>query len=70
MEKLKSLKDIESFDALNPTFVSRTGLRREGIKWILDCDSVSCVQHRVSCTKCIWIKYFFNIEEEELKGGK
>ncbi len=61
--KLKTLKDIEPFNNLNPTFINRGILQREAIKWWKaiknnDVENKDCQG---------FIKLFFNITKEDLK---
>ena len=56
--KLKTLKDLDMYKT------HKILLKREAIKWVKDYDN-----NRSLSTDVIqaWIKYFFNITEEDLK---
>ncbi len=55
---MKTLKDIEDFNGLNPRFVNRDILKQEAIKWI---------KFRGVGEISQWITHFFNITKEDLK---
>lgn len=59
-QKLRTLKDIELFCGLNPEAdkLNRESLREEAIKWY----------HRSDGDKHKFIKEFFNLTDEEIKG--
>ena len=75
MTKLKTLKDLEGIHqewmGLD-CMVSIKKLRQEAIKWAKDIkfgkDSIISSLNRAAVIS--WIKWFFNITEIELKGGK
>lgn len=68
--KFKTLKDIEfnsSYDYYNPKLGSRKiieskDLKKEAIKWIKANQETIGNENATS-----WIKYFFNITEDDLK---
>lgn len=76
MTKLKTLKDIEK-EAGNPIYMYNMGfldcmkvLRQEAIKWIKELRSGTGFEGEFYTDDypiCEWIKYFFNITEEDLK---
>ena len=74
MTKLKTLKDIECSSGFNYSFVDKSALKAEAIKWVKDV-GVSILDlsddDKIGVLKGMWI-HFFNITEDDLqvKGGK
>lgn len=70
--KLKTLKDIENFNELNPTFVKRESIKKEAIKWVKEMQQT--LSEGLSIPTAIEIMTsFHNITKSdliELKGGR
>ena len=64
MSELKTLKDIEKITGLDETCrrLFETSLKAEAIKWVKS-------PEKSYYTTINWILHFFNITEEDLKGG-
>jgi len=67
--KLKTLKDLEKNDRLNPNWewISKFELRAEMIKWVKDLSKTSHIKGYENDEVIRWIKHFFDITEEDLK---
>ena len=61
--ELKTLKDMEIYKMDYPRFIKISDLRQEAIKWMKMFDDKGLIT-----TSHHW-KHFFNITEEEMKGG-
>lgn len=75
MVKLKTLKDLEKEHekyTYEDSLVTSDELKEEAIKWVKDLrkEDNEWSWNIVDCggeTLAVWIKYFFNLSEEDLK---
>jgi len=61
MKELKTLKDLDDWGDEENTLVSVFQLKAEAIKWVKVFNNLHTRD---------WIKHFFNITEEDLRGGE
>ena len=65
MTKLKTVNDLEREHYKNKNLISIEILKEEAVKWVKELKRFH--KHKIDCNEVSWIKYFFNITEEDLK---